>query len=294
MYQSAFINCCGSNIYTTLGALDRLKKEVENVTIWNVCGNASLILYYKLIGLTAKQTYEKLKSLDIINSLINGHSLLPENQEEKIEYIKNYLTKSLKNSLLKEDSTLEEVKKLTDITPCFIVWNRSQGKIENLNPKDNPRMKLIDCVMATLVNIGVFNTYKINNSLYSSLENIECFPVSHTYYNDIEELFYLVNITQYIKEYSLGNNMGPLKETEDELLLQKGEYNKFRIEKNCKALPHSENVCKLYSIFSRGNSKEEEKASLFILGFKLADGFEKKKDTHLVYKEYLESIFSQS
>lgn len=294
MYESIFINCSGSNIFTTLGALNNLKTELENSKIWNVSGNASLILYCKLIGLTYKQIYEKLKKLDLINSFINGHSLFPEDEDEKKEYIKKYLINSLKKTLIKDDITLIEAKKLTGITPCFIVWNRTQEKIINLNPNDTPNLKLIDCVMATLTNIGVYKTYKINDNEYSSLENIECFPVSYSYYIDINKLFYLVNITNFIKEYSLGINLGPLKDTENEFLLQKGEYHKYRIENSCQALPKIENICKLYSVFSRGNSKEEEKLSLFVLGNKQSEGFLKGKDTYKVYQKYLETIFSQA
>jgi len=293
MYRSVFLNCSGSNILTTLGSLDRLKHQTENIIIWNVCGNASLILFFKLLGLTAKQTFDKLKNLEIINSLINGHSLFPEDDEEKKEYILDYLKKQFKNNILKEDTTLEEVKNITNIQSSFIVWNRTKEIIENLNYKDNPHFKLIDCIMATLTNIGVFKTYDIFENSYSSLETIECFPVSYSFFLNIEELLYLVNITTFIKEYSSGNNLGPLKEIEDEFLLQKTEYLKFRVKNTCKALPHNENICKLFSIFSRGNSTEEEKISLYNLGQKQASSFLKKEDTYIAYKNYLETVFSQ-
>lgn len=294
MYDSIFINSSGSNIFTTLGSLDKLKTTLENIKIWNVTGNASLILYFKILGLTYKQTYDKIKNFDLINSLINGHSFFPEDEDEKKEYLKEYLTKSNKKSLIKADSNLKEIQNLTGLSPCFIVWNRSKGKIENLNCEDNPNIMLIDAIMATLCNIGVYKTYTINNEDYSSLENIECFPVSKSYYTTVEKLFYLVNITIFDKEYSLGNNLGPLKETEDEFLFQKGEYNKYRIENNCKALPNQENICKLYSVFSRGDSKEEEKASLFILGHRQAKGFLEDEDTRKIYKEYLKTVFAQA
>ena len=294
MYESIFLNCNGSNIFTTLGALDKLKNKLENVKFWNVCGSASLILFFKLLGLTAKQTYENLKNLEIINTFINGHSLFPEDQEEKKDYIIKYLEGFFKTSLFNNEVTLEEVKRITGLTPCFIVWNRSQQKIVNLNPKDTPFIKLVDCVLASLTNIGIFTNHQIADHIYSSLENIECFPVSYSYCSEVKNLFYLINITTFIKEYSLGINLGPLSQVEDEFLLQKGEYNKHRIENSYKVLPHQENVCRLYSVYSRGNSKEEEKASLFILGHRQASGFLESKDTEVVYKEYLKSIFSQS
>jgi hypothetical protein len=296
MYESIFLNGCGSNIFTSLGALDKLRNKLENVRIWNVCGNSSLILYFKIIGMTSKQTFDVLKDFNIINTFINGHSLFPENEEEKTEYIKNFLEKFLlkKQTLFKTDTTLEEVEKITGITPCFIVWNRTDKRIDNLNPNDTPNLKLLDCIMATLTNIGVFNSYKIKSTEYSSLENIESFPVAFSYCIDPSTLFYLINVTEFIKGYSKGLNLGPLKDVEDEFLLQKSEYNKYHIEKNYKFLPHQENVCKLYSTFSRGNSKEEEKNSLYFLGLRQADGYLENKDTLKVYKEYLQDIFLQN
>jgi len=294
MHETIFINCSGSNIYTTLGALNKLKKNIEKIKIWNVCGNASLILYFKLLGFNFTQIYEKLKNFNIINSLINGHSLFPENENEKENYIYEYLASHTKDTIINFDSTLEEIVSLTGITPCFIVWDRTKKDIVNLNPQSTPKIKLIDCIMATLTNMGVYKEYIISNNIYSSLENIECFPISHIYLKNLETLFYLINITQYIKEYSTGINLGPLKDNEDEFLLQKGEYNNYRIKKAVKKLPNQNNICKLFSVFSRGNSPSAEKENLYSLGNKMAEGFLKKEDTYEVYQKYLEKINSQN
>jgi hypothetical protein len=293
MYESIFLNGSGSNIFTSLGALDKLKNKIENIRIWNVCGNSSLILYFKLLGFTSKQTFDIIKEFNIINTLINGHSLFPEIEDEKIEFIKKFLEKYL-TKIIKNDTNLEEIEQLTGITPCFIVWNRTTKTIDNLNSKDTPKLKLLDCVMTTLCNIGVYNIYKIKNNEYSSLENIECFPVAFSYCVNPSSLFYLINITEYIKAYSKGLNLGPLKDVEDEFLLQKSEYNNYHINKNSKFLPHQENICKLHSIYSRGNSKEEEKTSLYFLGLRQAEGYLENKDTFKIYTEYLEDIFQQS
>lgn len=293
MYKNIFINSNGSNIYSTLGALDKLKEKCKNITIWNVTGNASLILFYKLLGYTPEQTFDILKKFELTNTLINGHSLFPENAETKKNYILNYLKNFFKDSILDENSTLKNVEKLTGITPCFILWNRKLKKVQNINSNDYGDYKLLDTVMASLTNIGIFEEYTISKNVYSSLENIEPCAVGYAYYTDIEDFLYIFNISEFIKEYNIETNLGPLKSVEDEFLLQKGELLQYTIKKVSKTLPNAENILNIYSIFSRGNSKEEEKASLFILGHLQGCGFLEGKNTKLVYKDYLESVYRQ-
>jgi len=294
MYKNIFINCSGSNIYSTLGALDRLNDRLKNITIWNVTGSASLILFFKLLGFTPKQTFDRLKNFELANTLINGHSLFPEDEDAKKSYIKKYLENFFTDSLLKADCTLKNVENLTGITPCFIVWNRKLKKIQNITPHDFPEYHLLDTVMATLTNIGVYKEYTIFRNIYSSLESIDAYPLEYAYYTHIEDFLYFFNISEYIKEYIIENNLGPLKSVEDEFLLQKCENNDYRLKKLIKTLPDSKNIFKIYSIYSRGNSKEEEKASLFILGHRQASGFLENKSTYLVYKDYLDSVYRQS
>jgi hypothetical protein len=227
--------------------------------------------------------------LELINSMINGHSLIPEDQNQKKEYLLNvFLDLIDTNPIVNEDITLKEVEKLTGITCCFIVWSRTKKRIVSLGGEN----KLIDCIMASLCNIGIYDTYIINGEVFSSLENIECFPVLQTRLKDKKNVLYIANITNYKKSYSVGRNLGPLSSTEDELILQKSEYAKHRIENICVSLDGE--VCKLYSFFSRGNSSEEEKNTLFILGNKQGDAFLKDEDTKQTAKDYLSSIYSQS
>lgn len=291
MYDSIFINSNGSGLYTTLGTLTKVDNEISNIKYWNVCGNASLVLFFKILGFTYQQIYEKLKLFNLVNSFISGHSLFPENQEEKKQFIKEYLTENLIDTgFFKKDITLGKIKNLTGLIPCFIVWSRTQQKIINLHHED---LKLVDCVMATLCNVGVYDTYTIKGQIYSSLENIECMPVAYSMLEKIQNLFCLINIITYDKKFSLNINLGPLRTIEDELLMQKGELNNYRIEKTCKALSNY-NICKIYSFYSRGDTKEEEKRSLFVLGFKQGEGYLNKQNTQDVYQEYLKTIYSQS
>lgn len=291
MYDSLFINCSGSNLYVCLGALQRLSKEINTVKIWNITGNASLIFFFKVIGLTYKQTFDKLKKFHLVNSMTNGNSLFPEDQEEKKQFIYDFLEDNLeRSSLFHKDVTLGEIENLTGLKGAFIVWSRSDKKIVNLFQSS---YKLIDCVMATLTNIGIYDTYHCHSKVYSSLENIDCMPISRAMCNDINNLLYILSISTYDKKYSYKLNLGPMKEVEDELLIQKGEYNKYRIE-NSSSILNKDNTFKIYSFFSRGDTKEEEKISLYSLGTNQATGFIDKEETYPIFENYIKTIYEQT
>lgn len=294
--SALFLNCNGSNLFATLGLIDKIKDKVKEKNIWNVCGNASLIMYFKILGYTAHQTYQFFKKKDIINGMVNCYSLIPEDEEEKKDYIYSFLIEAMEACpLINKNMNLKEIEKLTGITPCFILWCRSQKKIVNINPTLDKNYNLVECVMASLCNVGVYKTYEINNELFSSLENIECFPILQLCFKNKEDIFFIANITGYNKKYSLGRDLGPLADIEDELILQKAEYNRFRIENICQSLLLQNNdICKLYSYYSRGNSSDSEKDCLFILGRKQGEAYLENKDTKETAKEYLRAINQQS
>ena len=45
MYDNILISSFGSNIYSTIGFLEGMKDELSSTVIWNVVGNASLIIF---------------------------------------------------------------------------------------------------------------------------------------------------------------------------------------------------------------------------------------------------------
>lgn len=291
--SSLFLNCNGSNIYTTLGLIDKIKDKVKMINIWNVTGNASLIMYFRILGYTAYQTYGHLKKHNIINSMINGHSLIPEDEEEKKNFIYSFLLEIMEACpIINKNMNLKEIEKLTGITPCFIMWCRNQKRIVNINPFLEKDYNFIECVMASLCNIGIYQTYTIEDQLFSSLETIECFPVLELCFKNKDEIFYIANITTYNKKYSFGRDLGHLADIEDELLMQKAEYGKYRIENICSNLKNSD-ICKLYSYYSRGNTSDAEKDSLFLLGHKQGKTYLENGDTKETAKEYLKAINNQ-
>ena len=292
--SSLFLNCNGSNLYTTLGLIDKIKDKIKPINIWNVTGNASLIMYFRILGYTAHQTFQHLKKHNIINGTINGHSLIPEDEEEKKDFIYALLVEIMEACpIINKDMNLKEIEKLTGITPCFIMWCRSQKSIVNINPSLKKDYNFIECVMATMCNIGVYQTYELNEDIFSSLESIECFPVLQMCLKKKEDAFYIANITSFNKKYSRGRDLGPLSEIEDELLMQKAEYGKYRIENICRGMSAENDICKLYSYYSRGNSSDTEKDGLFILGHHQGESYLKGVDTKVTAMEYLKAINNQ-
>ena len=91
MDGSIFVYTFGSNIFSTLGLLHKLREETSNTVIWNSLGSSSLIIFYKILGFNFRQTFEKLKKFDLTESLYNFSSILPENETGKKEhFIKTY------------------------------------------------------------------------------------------------------------------------------------------------------------------------------------------------------------
>ena len=68
MYDNILISSFGSNIYSTIGFLEGMKDELSSTVIWNVVGNASLIIFLKIIGFSYSQMTEKLESLQIAHT----------------------------------------------------------------------------------------------------------------------------------------------------------------------------------------------------------------------------------
>ena len=87
MYDNVFISSFGSNLYNTIGFLESMKERTSDAVIWNSVGNASLILFLRIMGFQFHQMTQQLKDLNLSHTFINGFSLIPENEEEKKEYI---------------------------------------------------------------------------------------------------------------------------------------------------------------------------------------------------------------
>lgn len=231
MYDNVFISSFGSNLYNTIGFLESMKERTSDAVIWNSVGNASLILFLRIMGFQFHQMTQQLKDLNLSHTFINGFSLIPENEEEKKEYIRDWIIRKINQvSLISEDTTLKEIFALTNLFPNFLVYSRTDREITSFNPSTTPNINLVDCLLATLTGVGTFHTHKIDDKTYSNLNSIHCFPSSKifTIKKEIKPL-YIGNISFFVEPLE-ENQYSPMSKNEDEMLESFLERNKYLME----------------------------------------------------------------
>jgi hypothetical protein len=289
-YDSIFLSNNGTNIFTTLGFLKRIEKMCERTKYWNVAGCSSLIIFLRLIGHNYLQITGILTDFPLISTFINGSSLIPENEEMKKTYIKEWLNTKLKESdFFSSDVMLEEISKGTNLFPNFVLYSRSDEKVISINSENHPRVKLIDCVMASLCYIGVYEEYSFGDKIYSNLSSVDCFPCFNIY--PAEKCLIIGNIGKY-EDSSKGHQLGPLSKTENKMIRQYSEHEKYRID-NIFANFDNEETVKVYSFYRRGRLEKEEIRTLFELGLEQGSSFEARKDTEDGKKHFIHEVESQ-
>lgn len=291
MYSSIFIESQGSNIFTLLGALDSIKERLRETVYYNIIGNASLILLLKFNGYTFSQSYDKLKDFPLINSMINGYSLFPEDQEEKKLYLRNWIIKVFREkNIFNEETKLKDIHNLTKIFPIFILWDRESRNIININPKTHPETLFIDCLMASLTSLGLYNTYSFENYKISNIYAIEVFPVHKAVIDNLSRALICCSLYNYSPKLNSGV-LGPMAHLEDEILLQGCERKDYfsKIILNNLAT----NKLKLYSYLIRGDSNQEERNSHFKSGQRQGNAFINGQDTELSALTYQDMIINQ-
>lgn len=294
MYNSVFMNCYSTNIYNTLGALSELKEDLSDIIIWNTLGNSSLIIFLKILGFNYNQMFEILKEFDICKSFINGFTVMVENEDEKKTYIKNFLISIFKkNNFIKKDIVLKEVYEITNIFPCFLIWDKLNEKICNINPSNNPGYKLIDCVMCSLTGIGTYTDFTICENLYSNLNSLDCFPYKHVFTmeeNNLNTLFIFNNMNYGFEGIDL--NFGPLTEIENELLKQQFDRNKLKLQV-IKENIQSNNLLIINSEFYREKLEYIKLDGFFKSGVFQAKSFREGEDTKKGIEKHLSLILNQ-
>lgn len=100
--------------------------------------------FFKILGFTFSQTLQHLKSFELTHTFINGYFIIPEDQNMKMEHIREWLIEKIQiNNLISKEATLGEIFKLTNIFPNFIVWSRERRELTSLNAKLNPDRKSV-------------------------------------------------------------------------------------------------------------------------------------------------------
>jgi len=292
MFQSIHLYSDGTNIFTLLGTLTAMKDKLKEIIVWNVSGLASLIIFFKILGFNYNQTFEIIKEFELIDNMINGCSLMLEDEEDKLKVVKNWLIDYIdQNGILNIDSTISEIYHTFKFFPNFILYNRNRKTIHTINPDNNPNFTLLDCVLASLCGLGIYKKYNIDDNIFSNLYTILPIPIEYNF-NNIEGSNNLTILLETEYNFLEGKKeTSPLWEIENEFLQQKSElhrYNLHKIEKNL------ENYIKIFSYYSRGKVIMDEKLTLFNIGFNQGIKYIEGGDTEDAYKEQLKYIRSQS
>lgn len=178
--------------FDTLGVLKEMDSSLSRAIIWNSGGAASLIVFLKCLGFTWEQMESKLNDLKCLPNIIYGGSLEPgSNQETKREIVSWMVDIINGKKVFSQDTTMKEIYKLTKIFPNMITSN---GYI---NPKTHPDVALLDAILASMCNFGVYDNHKIEDEEFSS------FIVHNPYPLELEvKLENVSSKTLYISNYS--------------------------------------------------------------------------------------------
>lgn len=299
-YDSIFLSNNGTNIFTTLGFLNKIKKMTERTKYWNVAGCGSLIIFLRLIGHSYYQIKTILSKFNLISTMINGSSLIPENEDEKREYIKRWLISCLDESdFFSSKINLEEISKETNLFPNFILYSRSDQKIVQINPHNSPRVRLVDCILASLCYVGVYEEYSFGDKIYSNLSSVDCFPCFYIFLPEkkhgsdgVGKCLIIGNIGKF-EESSKSQKLGPLSKIESKIIRQYSEHEKYKID-NIFANFDTEEAVKVHSFYKRGNLGSEEINTLYELGEEQGSSFEEKKDTEVGRRHFIEEVEGQN
>ena len=177
--NSLFISSQGSIVFDVIDILKEKDEEIKKIKNWHISGNSSLIFLFKILGYNYEEIKEELKELKLIGNMINYSSLMSEDEENKLIFLKNWIKNKLnKNELFNENITLGEIIKHYNWHPYFIVYCKEENSILSL---DDSSLKLIDCIMSTLPSFGFFNEYNFSNKTFKNVFNIDIFPYLNLY-----------------------------------------------------------------------------------------------------------------
>lgn len=296
MYRGIFIYADGSNIFTLLGFLNGIKEKIREAMVWNSCGVASLVLFFKSLGYNYRQIFNLIKDFDLISSMINGSSLMIEDEVEKKEHIKNWLIEHIEqNGFLNKESTLLEIFNSQKFFLNFVVWCKNKQQMVSLNANTDPDLTLVDCVMASLCSIGLYTEYTIDDNIFSNSLSINPVPIEKVFNNvdgiDIKTLYILNQKYYNFKEGKKFNS--PLIQIENDILKQNNQLNNYLVEKLLNE-QKDEIFIKMYSYFSRGKIIIDEKETMYNLGSNQGDFILQERETYEAYTNHINYIENQS
>ena len=289
MYDGVFLSSFGSNVFSTLGVLNPLKSEISDTVIWNCVGNSSLVLFFKILGMTLEQTYSRLEDFPLIHSFVNCFSIIPENQENKKRYIREWLSDSiLETKIFEDDVKLSEVFKLTNIFPSFLVWSKTNSAPTSINPVSKPNMSLVDAVLASLCGVGTYHEHHLDGEIYGCLTGVNTFPLESQFFlENKNRILKIANVSYFVDQLD-ENFETPMTMIEDELLQQFLERNNNTVKEK-----RDDTTIVVHSDLHRSDLSTGEKKSLYKCGFLQGQNFLSNESTYGVYRREKSMIKSQ-
>lgn len=197
MYTNVFLIADGYLCFDILGFLKNMESKLSRAVIWNSGGAGSLIVFLKCLGFTWDQMAVKLNSLKCLPTLIYGGSLEPGVALDTKREIASWMVEIINSKkIFSQDTTMKDVYKLTRIFPNMIACE------ESINPKSHPDFTLLDAVLASMCNLGVYDSHKVDDQEFSSFMIHDVYPLTSEV-----KLENVTSETLYISNYSkLFNN----------------------------------------------------------------------------------------
>jgi len=171
MYARIFMISDGNMAFDTIGLLEALGTMVANTVVWAAGGTASLILFLKCIGLNYTQMTKYITQLECLSLLVYGGSLEPYNNVNIKLEVDEWIDAVLETTkLFTNKSTLADIYKYTGIYPSFVTSN---GLLEPTSKTTT----LKEAVMASLCNIGTYDSYEVETTKYTYVSTHNPFPM---------------------------------------------------------------------------------------------------------------------
>lgn len=278
MYTKIFMITDGNMAFDTLGLLEELRSMITNTVVWVAGGTASLILFLKCIGLSYTQMTHYITQLECLPLLVYGGSLEPYNniKLEMDEWIDAVLETT---KLFNNKSTLADIYKYTGIYASFITSN---GLLE----PTSKTITLKEAVMASLCNIGTYDSYEVGTTKYAHVSTHNPYPM------DIKASLNVDNIkTLYIANYNkiTLSTDNWINQIENKLVQE--YYDRVLQLLKCKKC---DDIIVLNGVFKKNKLQEYEIKQNLANGHKHGELFKDGTDTINYMEELLNYIRNQS
>lgn len=175
MYDTVFISSHSSSIFSLLGVLENMSEELSSIRKWICMGNSSLIMLFKCMSMSNKCIFEKLCSLDFLQTVVPGYNYSGNSGGIDI-FIEKIIRIIEENDLIKPDMRLDQIEKISGYDLIFPVYDLKEEKMKLLS-KSNFSGSILDVIMIQISGLGLFENYQTDGSTFCSMSNIDPIPI---------------------------------------------------------------------------------------------------------------------